>query len=226
VVAPERHPVVSTTASKGKGRGKGAQGGSKRRSKATGGAPQKAAEFFDRLLPDSDEQSGTAYADRKARLKSVHKADYTFDRAVKAFDRIEEELDKNEQTVEQREWTDRDRRRESDEEARQRREIRKDLRTVVEVEERRRAIRHKDILLGLTVISTVAAVVLAYLAVKYGQVAYVGVSAFTTALSGAGVFAYFRGPQADSAESIEAEEPQFRWSVLDLQAEVEPEESG
>jgi hypothetical protein len=217
---------VSTTASKDKGRGKGAQGGSKRRSKATGGAPQKAAEFFDRLLPDSDEQSGTAYADRKARLKSVHKADYTFDRAVKAFDRIEEELDKNEQTVEQREWTDRDRRRESDEEARQRREIRKDIRTVVEVEERRRAIRHKDILLGLTVIATVAAVVLAYLAVKYDQVAYVGVSAFTTALSGAGAFAYFRGPQADSAENIEAEEPQFRWSVLDLQTEVEPEEPG
>lgn len=203
----------------------GTQDGPRRRSKRKGGAPKRAAEFLDRLLPDTDEQSGTAYADRKTRLKTAHKMDYTFDRAVKTFDRIEEELDKNEETVEQREWNDRDRRRRSDEEARCAGEVRKDIRLVVEVEERRRALRHKDVLLGLTAVTTLAAVALAYLAVSHNRIEYAGVSAFSTLLSGVEVYVMrlITWPQEGRGTSVDAGPP-FRWSVLEFFSEVEEAE--
>lgn len=196
-------------------------------SKKRPGAPKRAAEFLERLLPDSDEQSGTAFADRKTKLQTARKMGVAYDRATKVFDRIEEELDKEEESIEQREWDDRDKRRESDQSARERAEIRADRRQQVWVEERRKAMRHRDWLLVLTAVTTLAAIGLAYLAVKYNQVEFVGASMFSTALSGVQVYVmrWLQGPREEEATvgPTPVEPPPFKWSVLDLQREVEDE---
>jgi hypothetical protein len=184
------------------------------------------------LFPEVDERSGTAFADRKSRLRLAHKVERTLDYAGETFDRVHEEIDKNEEGLEQREWDDRDERRRSDEHSREREEDRKDLRLVLEAKERLRALLHKDVLLTLIVVTTLAAIAFAYLAVEHRQLGYAGASVFTTALSGCGVYAsrLLRWPAGASADAAAtALEPRpYRWSVLDLQVEVneEPSESG
>ncbi|MGN6216685.1 MAG: hypothetical protein ACTHN7_06990 [Solirubrobacterales bacterium] len=204
-----------------------ANAGSKRKgatSRSKSGAPKRAAEWLERLFPEADEQGGTAFADRQARRKTAHKMEQTFERAIGAFDAIEKAIDEDKASGEQREWEDRDRRRESDEHARQREESRKDIRLFVEVEERRRALRHRDVLLGLTVLTVVAAIVLAFLAVKHKEPGYAGVSVFSTVLSGCWVYLLRAVQPKDEAArppAPVAEAQPFRWSVLDFQVEVE-----
>lgn len=177
------------------------------------------------LYPEVDERSGTAFADRKSRLRLASKMERNLDYAGETFDRIHEELDKDEASVEQREWDDRDERRRSDEHAREREGDREDLRLVLEAKERLRALFHKDVLLALIVVTTLAAIGFAYLAVKHQQLGYAGASAFTTALSGCGVYVnrLLRWPAGTSADAVAAApEPRpYRWSVLDLQVEVD-----
>jgi hypothetical protein len=177
---------------------------------------------MDLLLPESHEQSGTANADRKTRRATVHKMESTFARADRVFDRIERALDEEEGNSEDRLWNDRNRRRLSDEDSRERSEDRADARLDIWMEERRRAMRQRDVLLGLSVLTTLAAIVLAYMAVKHNQVEYAGVSIFSTALSGVELF-FMRVAQNryDEADGIPGEPPRFRWSVLELQPEVE-----
>jgi|GEM_PF-3894408 len=103
-----------------------------------------------------------------------------FDQMKETFGAIEEAIDEEKTSNEQREWTDRDRRRESDEHIRERVENRKDVRLEVEVEERRRALRRKDVMLGLIVFTVLAAVVLAFIAVQRKELGFAGASAFTT----------------------------------------------
>jgi len=193
-----------------------------------GNAPKRAAEFLERLLPDSDEQSGTAAADRKTRRATAHKMGVAYARATKLFDRIEEELDKDEQSAEEWEWEDRGKRRESDERSRERAEARADIRQEVWVEERHKAMRHQDWLLALTVVTTLAAIVLVYLAIEHNQIELIGASIFSTLLSGAEVYVmrWIRGPREGAAavDGIPVEPPPFRWGVLDLQREDEDEE--
>lgn len=141
---------------------------------------KRAAQWLDLLLPESDAQSGTAFADRQTRRRTVHKIERTFDQAAETFHRIQKAIDEEEASNEQREWNDRDRRRESDERAREREENRKDIRLVVEVEEKRRALRRKDVILGLIVLTVLAAVVLAVMAVQQKELGFAGASAFTT----------------------------------------------
>lgn len=133
----------------------------------------RAAEWLDLLLPESDEQSGTAFADRQTRRRTAHKIERTFDQAAETFHRIQEALDKEEAQAEQREWNDRDRRREFEERVREREEDRKDIRLGVEVGERR-------VMLGLVVFTVLAAVVLAFMAVQRKELGFAGASAFTT----------------------------------------------
>lgn len=140
----------------------------------------RAAEWLDLLLPESGEQSGTAFADRQTRRRTVHKIERTFDQAAETFHRIQEALDEEEAHAEQREWNDRDRRRESEEHIREREENRKDIRLFVEVEERRRALRRKDVMLGLIVFTVLAAMVLAFMAVQRKELGFAGASVFTT----------------------------------------------
>jgi len=175
------------------------------------------------LYPEVDEQSGTAFADRKSRLRLASKMERNLDYAGETFDRIHEELDKDEASGEQREWDDRDERRRSDERARGREEDRRDVRLELEVEERR-------VLLVLTVITTLAAIVLAYLAIKHERVGYAGVSILSALLS-SGFLRLVRRPWAavaGAAEGTLSSQP-YRWSVLALQTEVDgedPSESG
>lgn len=191
-------------------------------------APKRAAELLDRLLPDTDEQSGTAAADRKTRLAAAHKVGEAHLRATEAFDRIEEELDKDEQSAEQWEWEDRGRRRESDERSRERAEARADVRQEVWREERQRTMRHRDWLLVLTFVTTLAAIALAYLAVKHDQIEFIGAAGFSALLSGIEIYVmrWIQGPRDEEAaagDTTPVEPPPFRWSVLDLQREVEDE---
>lgn len=188
-------------------------------------APKKAAEFLERLLPETDEQSGEAFADRQTRRKTAHKMDRTFDRAIQTFDRIEKELDKEEESVEQREWDDRDERRRSDERSREREEDRKDRRLDLEAEERRKAMTHKDVFLVLTVVTTVAAIVLAYMTAEAGRFGYTGVSVLGAILSNV-FYRRLRWPShATGPESTAPGARAWRWSVLDLQGEVDEEMS-
>jgi hypothetical protein len=221
-------PGVSSTGSKKKApstRAKGGRAKGGKRPPKRPGAPKRAAEFLERLLPESEEQSGTAFADRKTRRQTAHKMGVAFDHATQVFGRIEEELDKDEESVEQLEWADRGKRRESDERARERGEDRADMRQVVWVEERRRAMRRRDVLLGLTVVTTLAAIALLYLAVEHNQVEFAGASAVSAALPGLGALfmRWIRGSQEEATAVGEAavEPPPFRWSVLDLQPEIE-----
>jgi hypothetical protein len=150
----------------------------------------------------------------------------TYDRAIQVFDRIEEELDQDEASIEQREWDDREARRRSDEGSREREEDREDVRLELEVEERRQAMAHKNVFLWLTVLTTLAAIVLAYMAVKHEQVGYAGVSVFSTVLSG-GFFRLMRRPSGQATDASSAPQP-YPWSVLVPRREVngEPSESG
>lgn len=190
------------------------------------GAPKRAAEFLERLLPETDEQSGTAFADRQTRRQTAHKMGITFDRAIQAFDRLEESLDKEEEgeDFKRRRWDDRRSRRESDESARERAETRADIRQGVWVEERQRAMRQRDVLLALSVVTTLAAIALAYLAVKHSQIEYVGAAMFSTVLSGVEVL-FMRGlggsQEAAEVGQTPVEPPPFRWSALDLQREFQ-----
>lgn len=138
----------------------------------------RAAEWLDLLLPESGEQSGTAFADRQTRRRTAHKIEQTFDQAAETFHRIQEAIDEEETRTEQREWNDRDRRREFEERVREREENRKDRRLGVEVEERR-------VILGLVVVTVLAAVVLAFMAVQQKELGFAGASAFT---GGCGVY--------------------------------------
>ncbi|HEY3492834.1 MAG TPA: hypothetical protein VGK43_07765, partial [Solirubrobacterales bacterium] len=143
-------------------------------------------------------------------------------RAERVFDRIERALDEEEEGREDRVWNDRNRRRLSDEDARERSEDRADARLAVWVAERRRSMRHGDVLLALSVLTTLAAIALAYMAVKHNQVEYAGVSIFSTALSGVELF-FMRVAHAerDEAVGIPGEPPRFSWSVVDVQPEIE-----
>ncbi|HEY6730746.1 MAG TPA: hypothetical protein VI039_06945 [Solirubrobacterales bacterium] len=216
---------MSTTGPKKKGGGAAGRKGRGRpkRSKAKqGGVPSKAETFMDMLLPEPDGQSGTAFADRRTRRSAVHKMEKTFARAEHAFDRIERALDEEEGMGEDRLWNDRNRRRLSDEDSRERSEDRADARLDVWIEERRRYMRQRDVLLGLSVLTTLAAIALAYMAVKHNQVEYAGVSIFSTALSGVELF-FMRVAQDryDEVGAIPGEPPHFRWSVLEFQPEIE-----
>jgi hypothetical protein len=222
--------LVSNTGSKRRSgaaeKGAPRKAGASRRKKP--GAPKRAAEILERLLPDTDEQSGTAAADRKTRLATAHKVGEAHVRATEVFDRIEEELDKEEQSAEQWEWEDRGRRRESDERSRERAEARADIRQQVWKEERQRAMRHQDWLLVLTIVTTLAAIALAYLAVKHDQIEFIGAAGFSALLSGIEVYVlrWIQGPRDEETAAGGAtpvEPPPFRWSVLDLQQEVEDE---
>jgi hypothetical protein len=210
----------------------GAETGAPRKARAPrrkkSAAPKRAAEFLERLLPDTDEQSGTAAADRKTRLATAHKVGKAHVRATEVFDRIEEELDKDEQSAEQWEWEDRGRRRESDERSRERAEARADMRQEVWREERQRAMRHQDWLLVLTIVTTLAAISLAYLAVKHDQIEFIGAAGFSALLSGIEVYVmrWIQGSRDEVAAAGDAtpvEPPPFKWSVLDLRREVEDE---
>jgi hypothetical protein len=170
-----------------------------------------------------------AFADRQTRRRTAHKMERAFDQMRETFAAIQEAIDEDETSNEQREWNDRDRRRESDEHVREREEDRKDIRLVVEVEERRRALRHKDVLLVLTVILVFAAIVLAFVAVKQKDLGYAGVSLFATLLSACGAY-LIRAVQRPKRETEPADAgapdpPQpFRWGILSFQSELEEEE--
>jgi hypothetical protein len=189
-------------------------------------ASKRATEFLDSLLPETDEQSGTAFADRKAKRQIAHKMGVAYERVTQAFDWIEE-FGKDEDALEPREWDDRDKRRRSDEKSRVRAENRADVRQMVLVEERRRAMRQQDWLLGLTTVTVLAAIVLAYLAVTHNQIEFAGASMFTFLLSGGEVLTlrWLRNPPGDppAPGGSPVEPPPFKWSVVDVQPEVESE---
>lgn len=217
---------MSTPGSKKKG-SKTGRGGARRPKAKAGGLPNRAEEFLDLLLPESHEQSGPADADRRTRRSTAHRMGMALSRAERAFDRIERALDEEEESREDRVWNDRSRRRLSDEDSRERSEDRADVRLDVWVDERRRSMRHRDVLLGLIVLTTLAAIALAYMAVANEQVAYAGVSILSTALSGVGLF-FVRVAQGQEADGpgIPGEPPRFSWSVIELQPEVGPVPDG
>lgn len=210
----------------GQVKGQRRKSGGGRPSKKSSGA-QRAANFFGHLMPDTGEQSAEAYADRQTRRRVTHKAEDLFDRVAGAVSRAEAALEEEEAANAQQVWADRRSRRESDEEARRRGETRADIRQVVWAEERRREMRQRDFLLLLTAVTTLAAIALAYLAVKHSQIEYFGASMFTTAFSGlVFVIRWIQGPRDGVAGvgQTPIEPPPFRWSMLDFQPEVEEED--
>lgn len=178
------------------------------------------------MLPESGEQSGEAYADRQTRRKTAHKMDLTFDRAIQTFDRIESELEKDEASVEEREWDDRDERRRSDERARERADDREDVRLGLEILEQNQTRAHRNVFLALAVITTLAAIVLACIAVSQERAGFAGISLLNVALSGVFFRLVRRPPKTSTAARDGAGEAQpWRWSVLDFQPEVDEESS-
>jgi hypothetical protein len=218
---------VSGTGSKKRTASPRSKGGGPSRARKPA-APKRAAAFLESLLPDTDEQSGTAYADRKTKQQTAHRMGVAFERATRLFNRIEEELEKDEDTAVRRGWDDRSKRRSSDEKSRVRAENRADVRLMVWVEERRRAMRRQDWLVALATLTTLGAFVLACLALVHNQIGFAGASIFTMLITGGKAFTWrwLRTPTEDSAmvDETAIEPPPFKWSVVDVQPEVEPEQ--
>jgi hypothetical protein len=214
---------VSATSSKKKGSASPGKGGSRIvRSKGGGKGSKRAEAFLELLFPEVDERGGTAFADRKSRLRLAHKMERTIEYADETFDRIHEELDKDEASVEQREWDDRDERRRSDERARERAEDREDVRLGLEILEQGQVRAHKNVYLALAVAATATAIVLACVAVSQERAGFAGISLLNAVLSGV-FFRLVRRPATASTATTAAvpDVQPWRWSVLDLQAEVE-----
>jgi hypothetical protein len=178
------------------------------------------------LYPEVDERSGTAFADRKSRLRLASKMERNLDYAGETFDRIHEELDKDEASVEQREWDDRDERRRSDERARERAEDREDVRLGLEILEQNQARAHRNVYLALAVLTILAAIVLLSIAVSQERAGFAGVSLLNAALSSVFFHLVRRPPKTTTAAGDSASEARpWRWSVLDFQTEVDEESS-
>lgn len=161
-------------------KGSGDGGGSGRKGAGRGGrAPKRAAEWLERLLPESDEQSGTNDADRKLRRKVGFKMDEAFDRAIGAFDAIERSLDEDAEDRDQydREWH-----------IVEREEDRKDIRLGLQVEDAQTSVRERNVLMFLTAVSVVAAIALAFVSVVQREPWFIGGSLISGLLSGGGVY--------------------------------------
>jgi hypothetical protein len=198
----------------------GGQGGHQTVRTESSDAPKRAAEWFERLLPEQEREAANNFSDRQLKRKAVHNANEVFGRAVGAFDAIERAIEDDDTAlVQQRaDIADRVERRQSDEVAREREEIRKDIRVVVEVEERRRSMRQRDVLLALTVVSVLATIAIAFVTVKHREPWFLGGSLVTSLLSGGGIYLLRSGPWGKGdvgAGTGEPEKATFRWTGLE-----------
>ena len=150
----------------------------------------KWAGVADALLYDEEGQPANNASDRQPRRKTTHNINEMTAEARALIGRIEREIDQDGSELEQQRADNEDRakRREADEAAHGREADREDIRLMVEVEERRRGMRQRDVILATTVISAIATIVMAFVTVRHREPWPLGVSVATSFLWGGGLY--------------------------------------
>lgn len=150
----------------------------------------KMAALVKELLLEEEGAPANKFSGRQPQRKATHNPEGVNVRAEGILDRIEREIEKDGSELEQQraDNDDRARRRESDEAARGREEDRKDIRLMVEVEEKRHAMRQRDVILAVTALCAIATIVLAFITAAHREPWSLGISVATGCLSGGGFY--------------------------------------
>lgn len=142
------------------------------------------------LLYDEEGQPANNASDRPLRRKTTHNINEMTVEARALIRRIEREIDQDGSELEQQRADNEDRvkRREADEAVQEREADREDIRVMVEIEERRRAMRQRDVILVVTAFTAIATIVMAFVTVWRREPWPLGVTAATSVLWGGGLY--------------------------------------